>query len=249
MSSSLKKKIYAWIFARSGSKGFPGKNIKMLCGKPLIAWAVEAAKRSTRIERVFVSTDSKEIAEVAQKYHAEIPFLRPSELARDDSPEWLAWKHAVAWVKQQGHLSQMDLMVSVPPTSPVRQPAHIDACIDMYLKGGADTVIAVAPSNRHPAFNMVTINGKGYVELVMPPPERVHCRQELPRIYNIIPVAYVTSPEFVLKADSYMEGRVKAVILPEKCGVDIDSEIDFRLAEVLLTMDKKGELALPICES
>ena len=88
-------KAVAVIFARGGSKGLPGKNIRPLAGKPLIAWAIEHALAVKRIDRVIVSTDSEEIAAVAREYGAEVPFLRPAELARDDSPEWLAWRHAL----------------------------------------------------------------------------------------------------------------------------------------------------------
>ena len=207
-----------------------------LCNKPLIAWAIDTAKKSKYIERVFVSTDSREIADVALKYAAEVPFIRPAELARDDSPEWLAWRHAVTWLTNQNEIPSMDVMVSVPPTSPIRLPYHIDGCIDMYLEGGADTVIAVAPSKRHPAFNMVTIDNRGCAKPVMPLLENINCRQQLPKIYDITTVAYVTSPGFVLKADSYMDGTLKAKILPEECGIDIDTELDFLLAESILTL-------------
>jgi len=233
--------IYGWIFARGGSKGFPGKNIAPLCGKPLIAWAIDAAKASKYIQHVFVSTDCKHIASVAQKYGAEVPFIRPSELATDRAPERLAWRHAIEWIRQQKELSPMDVMVSVPSTSPLRMTEDIDACIELFLQGGAETVIGITPSERHPSFNMVSRDGDGYVRLLMPLNKMVSCRQEAPAAYNIATAVYVTDPEFVLRTNSYMEGRVRGYILPVECGIDIDTEIDFKLAELLLTQRKGVE--------
>lgn len=110
-------KIDSFIFARGGSKGLPGKNIRMLAGKPLIAWSIEHAKAVSCIDRVIVSTDSEEIAEVAQNYGAEVPFLRPHDLAKDDSPEWLAWCHALRYLGDN-NMGMPDIMVSVPVTAP-----------------------------------------------------------------------------------------------------------------------------------
>ena len=121
-------KIVAFIFARGGSKGLPGKNIRLLDGKPLIAWSIEHALAVKLIDRVIVSTDSDEIAAVAIEYGAEVPFMRPPELACDNSPEWFAWQHALDFLRaNEGDMPNM--FVSVPATAPLRSPDDIEKCI------------------------------------------------------------------------------------------------------------------------
>ena len=115
----MKKNIVALICARGGSKGLPGKNIRPLGGKPLISWAIDQAKSVSRISRVIVSTDSEEIARVARASGAEVPFIRPAELAQDSSPEWLVWRHALNFLKETEG-TYPDLFVVVPATAPLR---------------------------------------------------------------------------------------------------------------------------------
>ena len=225
--------VYAWIFARGGSKGLPRKNLLELGGKPLIAHAVEAGLKSEWINRVFVSTDDAEIAETAKKYGAEIPFMRPAELASDGAAERLAWRHAIEWVKAAG-LPDMDVMVSLPPTSPLRTVDEIDRGIRHFCAGGVDTVIAVSRSDRHPSFNMVNVKADGTVGLVMPPSRKGARRQDFPPVYDISTAFYVTAPAFVLKTDSYWDGVTAAIEIPAEHAVDIDTLVDFRLAEALL---------------
>lgn len=227
------KRIHAWIFARGGSKGVPHKNLRTVSGVSLIGRAVLAAKGVPLIKRVFVSTDSLSIAEEARRYGAEIPFMRPDELAQDISPERLSWAHAVQWERENLGQDAMDVMVVVPVTAPLRQSEDIVACLSKYQEGGYDTVIGVTRSDRHPAFNMVTMDGQtGRVTLVMPCGQGYYRRQDAPAVYNITTAAYVTSPAFVLnEPGSYMKGRVGACELPERCSIDVDSEADFAVAE------------------
>jgi CMP-N-acetylneuraminic acid synthetase len=224
--------VVAFIFARGGSKGLPGKNVRPLCGKPMIAWAIEQAKAVKSISRVIVSTDSEEIAIVARQYGAETPFLRPHELARDDSPEWLAWRHALSYLQNEGDLP--DAMVSIPVTAPLRQPIDIERCLDDFARGGADVVVTVSTAHRSPYFNMVKRNGDGTVELVIPPVENVSRRQDAPLVFDMATVAYVVSPEFVLTRNALFEGRVRAVEVPLERAIDIDTYLDFQIAECLM---------------
>ena len=147
-------KVIAFIFARGGSKGLPGKNIRLLGGKPLIAWSIEHALAVKRIERIIVSTDSEEIAVVAREYGAEVPFIRPAELARDNSPEWMAWRHALNYLSESTGVLP-EVMVSVPATAPLRHALDIENCLDEYEKSDADIVITVTEAHRSPYFNMV----------------------------------------------------------------------------------------------
>jgi CMP-N-acetylneuraminic acid synthetase len=226
-------KVVAFIFARGGSKGLPGKNIRLLGGKPLIVWSIESALAVKRIERVIVSTDSEEIAAVAREHRAEVPFIRPSALAQDDSPEWLAWHHALNYLREMtGALPEV--MVSVPTTAPLRLALDIENCLDEYEKGDADVVITVTDAHRSPYFNMVKVAADGTVSLVNPPQSAIVHRQDAPVVHDVTTVCYVASPDFVMTHNAIFEGRVKAVHVPTARAIDIDTLLDFQIAESLL---------------
>jgi CMP-N-acetylneuraminic acid synthetase len=228
-------KAIAFIFARGGSKGLPGKNIRRLGGKPLIGWAIEHSQAVKRINRVIVSTDSEEIAKVARDYGAEVPFIRPAELASDNSPEWMAWRHALNYlIEKEGELPEV--MLSVPTTSPLRSPQDIENCLDEYEKGDADMVITVTDAHRSPYFNMVKSNLDGTVGLVIPPQTAIVRRQDAPIVFDMATVAYVIRPEFVLTHNSHFQGRVRAVHVPSKRAIDIDTLLDFQMAEFFLSL-------------
>jgi N-acylneuraminate cytidylyltransferase len=227
-------KAIGFIFARGGSKGLPGKNIRPLVGKPLIAWSIEHARSVHRIERVIVSTESKEIADIARDFGAEVPFMRPMELARDDSPEWLAWRHALNYlIETEGFLPKV--MVSVPTTAPLRSPIDINNCLDEYEKGDVDVVVTVTEAHRSPFFNMVKKNSDGTVGLVISPVSAVTRRQDAPTVYDMATVAYVIRPEFILSHESIFEGRVGMVEVPRERAIDIDTLMDFKMAEFYLS--------------
>ena len=225
----------ALIPARGGSKGVPRKNIRPLAGKPLIAYAIETALASTLIDRVIVSTDDEEIAEVARRYGAEVPFMRPWELATDDSPEWLTWQHAIRTLKTLDGAGELEVFVCVPPTSPLRKVEDIDACIEALSESDADLVLTVKPAERNPYFNMVVLNDEGYAGLAITPPNgTISRRQDAPAVYDVTTVAYAARPEYVLTATSMFDGKLKAVVIAPERALDIDTELDFRLAEFLL---------------
>ena len=226
-------KAIAFIFARGGSKGLPDKNIKLLQGKPLIAWSIEQAFESSGIDRVIVSTDAQEIVDIAIQYGAEAPFIRPAELARDDSPEWLAWRHALNHLNEnEGTLP--DCMVSVPTTSPLRLPLDIDNCLNEFSKGIADIVVTISPAHRNPYFNMVRVKQDGTAELVNKLESKISRRQDAEDIYDLTTVAYVVSPEFVFRHSSIFEGIVSTVKVPVERAIDIDNKNDFEFADFLM---------------
>jgi len=227
----------AFIFARGGSKGLPGKNIRMFAGKPLIAWAIEHAHAARGIRRVIVSTDSEAIAAVATQYGAEVPFMRPYHLAKDDSPEWLSWRHALEFIREDEG-SFPDAMVSVPLTAPLRQPVDIERCLELFSKGDADVVITITDAHRNPYFNMITMQSNGSVGLVIPPTSGISRRQDAPEVFDMTTVAYVAKPEFVMTHESAFAGRVKAVYVPIERSIDIDTLLDFEMAEFLFTRGK-----------
>ena len=231
----------AFIFARGGSKGLPGKNVRPLLGRPLIAWSVAHALSVASIRRLIVSTDDPEIACIAREAGAEVPFIRPKELARDDSPEWLAWRHALQWLEaDEGRLPES--MVSIPTTSPLRQSIDIESCLDAFSMGDADVVVTVTEAHRNPWFNMVTMNSEGVVSLINSPvPGTIVRRQDTPDVFSLTTVAYVACPEFVLSQPGIFAGRVKAVKVPPERALDIDTLLDFRMAEFLCKEEWRKE--------
>ena len=231
--------VIAIIFARGGSKGLPGQNIRPLQGKPLIAWSIEQAFAVKRINRVIISTDSEDIAEVSRKYGAEVPFIRPEELARDNSAEWLAWRHALTYLlESDGKLPEV--MLSLPATAPLRLPINIENCLDKYSEGDVDMVITVTDAHRSPYFNMVKSNVDGTVGLVIPPLSAIARRQDAPKVFDMTTVAYVARPEFVMTHNSVFEGRIRAVHVPVERAIDVDTLLDFRFAESLLQLRQEN---------
>jgi len=227
----------AFIFARGGSKGLPGKNTRPFGGKPLIAWSIECALSVKAIDKVIVSTDSKEIAETSIKYGAQVPFMRPRELATDESPELLSWKHALEYVRHSSG-GMPEVMVSLPTTSPLRAVSDVESCLEQFFKGDCDAVVTVTKAHRNPYFNMVRAVSDGVVELVMKD-SQVSRRQDAPIICDLATVCYVANPEFVLSHNSIFEGRVKAVNVPKERAIDIDTLLDFQIAEFLLNARKE----------
>jgi CMP-N-acetylneuraminic acid synthetase len=234
----MSSKVIGFIFARGGSKGVPRKNIRPLAGKPLIAWAIECGLKSQLVDRVVVSTDDAEIAETAECYGAEVPFMRPAELAGDRSPEWLAWRHAIEAIREHPDFGPFEIFASIPTTSPLRQVQDLDQCIEALRDNQADVVITVKEAARNPYFNQVVLDADQRAGLVIPPAQGVHFRQTAPKIYDMTTVAYAAKPDYVLKAESMFQGEVRAVLIPEERALDIDSELDFQIAEFL--MSKKG---------
>lgn len=226
-------RVVALICARGGSRGLPGKNIRPLAGQPLIVWAINHARAVEGIDRVIVSTDSGEIAAVARKAGAEVPFIRPAELARDDSPEWLVWRHALNYLKEASGAYPDALMV-VPTTAPLRNIADLKRCLDEFEKGEADIVITLTDAHRSPYFNMVRVLPDGAVSLVIPPAGLITRRQDAPVVYDMTTVAYVARPEFVMTRNGVFEGRVRHVHIPPERALDVDTLLDFRIAECLI---------------
>ena len=224
--------IVAFIFARGGSKGLPGKNILDFAGKPLIVWAIEQAKSISRVDKVIVSTDSEEIAGIALTAGAEVPYLRPKDLASDNAPEWMAWRHALNNYKNsEGTYPRV--MLSLPATSPLRSLIDIENCLDIYEATKADAVIGITDAHRNPYFNMVVKNNNQDLSLVMNTNKIISRRQDVDRIYDVTTVAYAIRPDFIFASESLFEGVVKSFDVPQERAIDIDTAFDFKVAELL----------------
>lgn len=228
----------AFIFARGGSKGLPGKNIKPLLGKPLLHYSIEVAKQVSEITRIFVSTDCDDIANSAIAAGATV-IARPAELASDTAPEWAAWQHAIDYVRQQH--GTFNTFVSLPATSPLRSAEDVSNAIKQLQQGDADLCLAVTPANRNPYFNMVTRGADGEVQLVSQLPNGVHRRQDAPAVYDITTVVYAARPDFIMQHNALFAGRITSIEVPKQRAVDIDDIYDFMLAEAILKVDQHVE--------
>jgi len=210
----------------------PRKNLRLLGGKPLIAWSIECAMHCRSLDRVIVSTEDEEIADVAREYEAEVPYMRPAELARDDSPEWLVWQHTVrALEAADGRVP--DILVTLPPTAPLRESQDVEACIAMLLESDADICITVKPAERNPYFNMVRLTD-GWAAPVIRESNTISRRQDAPEVFDVTTVAYAARADYVLRAKNLFDGRVCAVTVPVERALDIDTEFDLRVAELLM---------------
>jgi len=221
-------KVCAFVFARGGSKGLPGKNTMELGGIPLVGHSIRTAKSTPSVTHIFVSTDSDEVANVATKFGAQV-IMRPAELSSDTAAEWDAWRHAIDHVKDLG--IEFDVFLSLPATSPLRNARDVQACLDA-LDMETDVVVTVTPSSQNPYFNMVTRDRAGLTQILMPS-SGFFRRQDAPPVFDLTAVAYVTRPDFIRTKSNLFSGTVRSVIVPKERAVDIDDEWDFRFAECL----------------
>jgi CMP-N,N'-diacetyllegionaminic acid synthase len=228
------KKIIAIIPARGGSKGLPGKNIRILAGKPLMAWTIEQANCSNYIDKVIVSTEDNEIAEIARKYEAEVPFLRPKELARDDSPTIDVIIHAINWFEEKGNY--FDIVVLLEPTSPLRDVEDIDKCIEMLISNPtAKAIVSVAKlESAHPEFN-VTISDEGLIRKLNGTTNfNVLRRQELEEIYFFEGSVYISETLSLKQERTFYHESTLAYVVPKYKSLEIDEICDFICIEALM---------------
>lgn len=231
-------KIYAVILARGGSKGVPGKNIKMLGDKPLIAHTIMEAKRCPLVTRVIVNTDDKEIADVSRAYGAEV-FIRPPELAKDLTEDLPVFIHYLETLKKEGDLP--DMVVDLRATAPLRRMSRIQEGIELLSKHGregADSVRAVSKAAKHP-YKMWKIQGE-CLEAFLPEvftgmKEAYNApRQILPEVYQNNGAMNAFWPETVLEKKSVTGQKILGYVMEDWESVNIDTIIDFHLAEILI---------------
>jgi CMP-N-acetylneuraminic acid synthetase len=219
----------ATICARGGSVGVPGKNIKPLLGKPLICHTIEQALVVQDIDRVFVSTDSEAIAEVARGAGAEVPFLRPAELATGSASKLAVIHHLVEWIEE--NVTPVSRIVDLDPTSPLRSLTDIKTCLAM-LDDQTDVVITAYESDKNPYFNMVEMQPDGNIRLVKPLEGGVVARQAAPKVYSMNASIYCWHRQTLNKG--LWDGRTRLHVMPRERSVDIDDPIDFHIVELLM---------------
>lgn len=220
--------ILAIIPARGGSKRLPGKNIKLLAGKPLIAWTIEAALESKMFDHVFVSTDCGEIAKVSKKYGAEVPFLRPAELASDIATTNDVVTHLIEWFELE-YMQKVSTIAILQPTSPLRNAQHIQEAFEVIKDKYAKAVISVCELEHPIQFcNKLALDGSmdGFIY-----PKNIQRTQDLEPYYRLNGAIYLFNREYVNKLDEIYNDGTYSYLMESKLSIDIDTEDDFELAE------------------
>lgn len=231
----------AVIPARAGSKGFPGKNLATLGGLPLVGHAIRLAQLCDGVDRIVVSTDSEEIAEAAVQLGAEVPFLRPGELARDETPMWPVLQHALREVDPERRLYEQLVLLS--PTSPFRLPAEVESAQALLRSvADADGVVGVCEAHPNPLW-VTVVERDGWMEKVWPDTTEIAVRQEVPEVLQINGALYVWRTSFVdASGEHWTRGRHVVLPMPRPSSVDIDEPWQLELAEAMLA---SGLVQLP----
>jgi len=225
-------KIVGVITARGGSKGIPRKNTVLLAGKPLIAWTIEAALQSRRLDRLIVSTDDSEIAEISRAWGAEVPFLRPPELAEDNTPHILVVLHALDWLHESSGISP-DYLMLLQPTSPLRSADDIDTAIEVAQARDAIAVVSVAEVHRHPYLSKRILEDGTLVDFVESDIAYLR-RQALPPAYALNGAIYLNRPESLLHDRKFIPPGTLGYVMPPERSMDVDSPWDLYLIELVL---------------
>ena len=225
------KSILALIPARGGSKGLPRKNIRPLAGKPLIAWTIDAALQSDCFERIMVNTDDPEIASIASQFGAEIPFLRPPELATDESKGIDMIYHTMYWFEARG--KQFDLLVLLQPTSPLRSGSDIRAALNLLGEKDAGSIVSVCKCEHSPLW-MNTLGDDLSMKNFLPREAVNVNRQELRQFYRLNGAIYIAEWQYLKENNGFFGAQTYAYIMPQERSVDIDSQLDLDFVELLL---------------
>jgi CMP-N,N'-diacetyllegionaminic acid synthase len=226
--------ILAIIPARGGSKGIPGKNIKLLAEKPLIVYSIEAAIKSKYVNKTVVSTDNDEIGRISKKYGAEV-IKRPNELAQDDSPTIDAVIHVLTTLERKGYLA--DILVLLQPTSPLRTQEDVDNAINLFIKNKdkCDSIVSVCEFEHSPYWSLKI--EKDYLKPNFGEEYFNMRRQDLPKLYRPNGSLFISKTASLLKFNSFYGEKILPYIMSEEKSIDIDTDVDFRLAESIMVYD------------
>lgn len=227
------KRILAIVPARGGSKGIPNKNIIDLCGKPLLAYSIEAGLKSKYIDKVLVSTDSSKIREIAQAYGADAPFLRPAELSTDTAKTIDCMLHAIQYLREQK--DYYNYVVLLQPTQPIRHPQWIDDAIEHLVESKQDSLVSVCPVTQHPIL-MRTIKKDGALQSILPMQSTVR-RQDFPDIYTVNGSIYINCINENFNRETSLNDNLVPYIMPKEVSIDIDNLEDLKTAAAYLSQN------------
>jgi CMP-N,N'-diacetyllegionaminic acid synthase len=224
------------IGARGGSQGLPGKNVIPLLGKPLIGWSIEQAQAAPEIDRVVVSTDSEAIAAAARAAGAETPFMRPDSLSGSAVGKFQVWQHALAAC--EAHYGESyEIFVDLDCTNPLRDPSDISAAIAQFRAGrgrGVDAVFSVCEARKNPYFNMVEPDADGAMRMSKSMGPTVLARQSAPPVFEHVASIYILDPAYLRRANHLLDGHAEGYDIGQAKCFDIDSDLDFRIVEMLM---------------
>jgi CMP-N,N'-diacetyllegionaminic acid synthase len=241
MIKKIKKPlVLAVITARGGSKGLPGKNTKILGGKPLIFYTIKIAKKSKLITDLIVSTDSSDIARIAKKYGAEVPFIRPKKLAGDKTTHTQVMRHAIAFMEKKLKVI-FDYVVILQPTSPFRIPEDIDGTLKLLIETKADSAVSMVEieAKEHP-LKMKKLSGNKVEPYYMPEPEGMR-RQDLPVVYKRSGAVYAMRRDLIMEEKHLFGGKVVGFVVPKERSIDIDTYFDWvKAIYILKDLKNKG---------
>lgn len=231
----MEKNILITICARGGSKGVPGKNVRLLNGKTLITYTLEQARNWNRPKDIVISTDSEQIAEVVRGLGFEVPFLRPDELAQDDTPKIPVIRHALAQAEII-YRKKYDLIVDLDVTAPLREPEDLENCYQKFCRMKPLTLFSVVEAHRNPYFNMVEVSGDGYARLCKSLPSGVHTRQGAPKVFDMNASIYFYDRNYLMDETMTSPVSSKSTVyeMSPESAYDVDREIDFRFLEFLM---------------
>jgi CMP-N,N'-diacetyllegionaminic acid synthase len=227
------------ICVRAGSRGVVNKNIRSMCGKPLLVHSIEQAAASGLFDQIAVSSDSQEILDIAREAGATILVQRPAELAQDTSPKVPAIRHCLQSAEAQtGH--EFDTIVDLDATSPLRTVEDIRACVELVETDAEVTnVITAAPARRSPYFNLIEQSVDGTVSVSKKPPGAVVRRQDAPACFDMNASIYAWRRQALLAHDSIFLYGTRLHVMPEERSIDIDSELDFKIVEMLMGSESR----------
>lgn len=221
------KSVLAIIPARGGSKGVPRKNIRHLAGKPLIAWSIEEAKKSKYIDRLVVTTEDEEIAEVAKSWGAEVPFLRPSELAHDDTPGIDPVLHTIEMIPD------FDYVILLQPTSPLRIAEDIDSCFELCIEKKVNASVSITLTDKSPYWMYNLVDGNNLQPVIIPE-KPILRRQDAPDAYVLNGAVYVAKIAWLKKTKSFLHEETIGYVMPRERSIDVDTMMDFLYLETFL---------------
>ena len=230
-------KILCTICARAGSKGVANKNLRLINNKPLIVYSIEQAIATKLFDQIVVSSDSKEIREVALANGATFCVDRPAELATDTAPKLPAIKHCVENAEKK--FGQFDVIIDLDATAPLRESSDIVGALELLQSAKADNVITGTPANRSPYFNLVETDVNGIVSLSKPPANVVARRQDSPQCFDMNASIYVWRRQALFANENLFTSNTRLFVMPRERSLDIDSQADFEMVEWMMTKGLK----------
>ena len=231
MNSVYLKKKLCTILARGGSKGVPNKNIRILAGAPLIAHTIQQAKNSKLFDAIAVSSDSDAILSIAREFGITHLVQRPEALANDTAPKIPAIQHCVTEMEAKEKTS-FEIICDLDPTSPFRKISDIAECLKLMEQPGVSNVITAAPSRKSPYFNLVETDALGFVRLSKPLEDSIKRRQDSPKCFDMNASIYVWRRETLMGSSSVFQEKTKLYEMPPERSIEIDSELDFQIAQL-----------------